>query len=343
MYVKKKVPVDLKAGTYFDGACLTEGTTVELNACDPMAQCLLDPQPLPCTFGDVEPSPELQKLCDLLAVSETIAECLEIIKDQPVAAFANDGFRSGKCTPDGQPIFICKHTDNVTGEITWESLAYIDGAVVPYDGDCIDCNKQYNFINGYVADTESQYCGYPIYECEGLFWALDTNLCEYIEIDKTMPITYGAPTTPATKPECINLTYELCNQGEAVETVTGAEIVAQALAGAAANSVTWPNGDDIVATAEAGETVSAGPFIAATAGVPIKLDDGTIHEVSCDYGGICVYPNAGTNGDALSGGGTAPIGPNDSVDVDPGAGGSGCITICRDIDKSGQVVVAAAK
>ena len=119
----------------------------------------------------------------------------------------------------------------------------------------------------------------------------------------------------------------------------GDAIQAQAVDGAVASGLTWPDGTPFDPADLAGVTFKAGPFIAGRNGDVIKLDDGSLHTIACDKAGVCIFPNAGTNGNALSGGGQANIGPADSVTVEPGAGGSGCLFACRTVDKAGVVIV----
>lgn len=165
-------------------------------------------------------------------------------------------------------------------------------------------------------------------------------------------IKLGQPSAAADALKCetLDLPYECVNNGTASLVITCADIIAKALAGAAANGIAFFNG--AIPSGIAPQIVSRINLSVACQGSPIKLDDGTIVVIECDAGGVSVSPNGGTNATCFSCGGTSDLGrvdPNtgavtcsDSIEIMPGAGFVGCVSITQCTDKAGNVVPARA-
>lgn len=79
---------------------------------------------------------------------DELIECLEEIKliltePQPIDIGVTE---TPWCTPDCEPLFLCKIIDEVTEEITWGFHVAVPGEsqLQPYDGErrlCVECNQ----------------------------------------------------------------------------------------------------------------------------------------------------------------------------------------------------------
>ena len=231
-YLRKKsvLPVDCPEEKWLlqDGDCVDE---LVADNCHPLHSLLNPPKPS---------CPD-----DICNVSTEILEKLCLIEEQDndtINAFNGSITLLGKCTPEGLPILVCKITNEETGESTYQNHAPTgeNGVLESYAGECVECNKQYNFTQTFVADQLSPYCGLPIFECKGeLFVLFDGAHIPLPEDTNMLEVTTTNPANTALQCEPLDVQISITDPLEG----TAADLIALAVA----KGLTYPTFGDPVA------------------------------------------------------------------------------------------------
>ena len=231
-------------------------------------------RPHPCSTADTM----LDKICELVAGQTSILACLEIIKNNPIAAFDGDALQLNKCSPDGNPLVFYAITDESTGNLTgFETYVLIDGELVPYEGtECVDCNKQYRPVDLWVADPESPFCDYRVYECDGEKFIYNPNppICDYEKIPMG---TITTPYKPTGEDVCDDAQTGPINLPAGATTV--ADIIAANLEGLTFDF----NGTEVPVTADDIESIKITPKPCGALdpdGVKVTADWVVVNEVN---------------------------------------------------------------
>ena len=174
MYLPRRVPVELPAGTYFNGRCLTEAETVHVNACAPGIGCLI-PKPI------YDPCKE---------VTDPLCDCM-------TDALGNLEINLGDVTIDNQGVIDAIEALDLNvnvGDIT----------VPP-----IEFPKQYDFTGELVGNKNSPYCGKPFVLCDGALMILDSN-----STPPLIPIPEGTDVSTEFEPYVPGQAADICLEAQ---------------------------------------------------------------------------------------------------------------------------------
>lgn len=210
----------MPAGTWLDGACLEEATVVDVETCGKVFDCY-KPNDLPPCIGDAELSVTDQKQCE-------IADLLADLNIDVTNAIDGSTVNAGKCTPDGRTIIHCVKKDADGNLIGLDAFAInpATGAAEPYSGECVKCNKQYNKVDLWVADPESEFCGYRVYECDGEKFVFNPTTCKYETLPEMLKVTTTNAGNSAKVCETLDVQLEITEPTEG----TAADLIADAIA-----------------------------------------------------------------------------------------------------------------
>ena len=228
MFLQPGVDVVIPEGKCINGIIGDGVKTIPVSDCSPAKAIRLAHPETNGACVEMQTPEETAKLCEIAEGITSVFECLEIIKTQPAAQIDGNLVDLKKCTPDGRPIVFYAETNEVTGEVTFTTYVLEGGTLIPYlGGECVECNKQYNFTQTYIGDESSPYCGLPVFECAGeLFVLFDGEYIQLPEDTNMLEVSTTNPSASALTCETLDVQISITDPLEGVAT----DLVALAIA-----------------------------------------------------------------------------------------------------------------